>query len=78
MVWCDAKAHQAKGDRQGLVHVDFDVLDLGHGAVGGVEPGRTGADDGQTEGGAIAGWESVCGGGGCAQGLCCRETSRCG
>jgi hypothetical protein len=49
VVRCNTKSHQSKGNRQCLVHVDVCVLQLGHDAVCGVEPGRAGPNDGQSE-----------------------------
>jgi hypothetical protein len=55
VIWGNAKPHQAKGHRQRFVHVDLGILDFGHGPVGRVESGRTGADDSEPERPAIAG-----------------------
>ena len=45
-----AEADKTVGHREGLVHVDYGVWERLHNAVGGVEAGGTGADDGHAEG----------------------------
>ena len=55
MVWGDAEADEAVGDREGFIHVDARGGELREHAVGGVEAGGAGADDGHTERGMAAG-----------------------
>lgn len=49
MVGGDAEADEAVGDGEGLVHVDFGVVELAEDAVGRVESRWAGADHGEAE-----------------------------
>lgn len=49
VVWGDSVAGEAKGHRQGLVHVNPRAPKLGHDARGRVESSGPGTDDGQAE-----------------------------
>lgn len=47
---------KTKWHGEGLVHVNFDMWDLVHDPVRGVEAGGPGADNGKTERGVLRAW----------------------
>ena len=50
MIWRDAVPHKAVRHWKRFVHINASIAELRHDAVGGIEAGGTGTDDGQSEG----------------------------